>query len=254
MKRPLVLTLSLLALLGSAEAGRRSSGGGFGGSSRSSSPSRSYSSPSRSTPSYSAPSRPAPSRPPSYSPPANSSSGSAYTRPRSVPVTPKPKLSKPAPPRSAPTSSSSSTPAPNRAPVPSVSQSQLNAWKSAPLPAGVPRRALTYQTSPSGDYRYQLETGRYYPYPQSYYRQHSIGYDLLKYALIFTAVSSVADALDGPDMVVNNVQNADFGNELQGVNYTNAAAPAPAGLNLWPYVGVGLLAAAAAWFIFGRKR
>ena len=43
------------------------------------------------------------------------------------------------------------------------------------------------------------------------------------------------------------------GNELDGVSY-DAQAPAPAGPNLWTYVGVGFFAAAAGWFVLGRRR
>ena len=248
MKRALVFLLTGLALgSGLADAGRRS-GGGFGGS-RSSGGSYggSYRSPSYrspSTPTYRTPSTPR------YTPPANSSSGSTYTRPRSAPpagsgTTRTPSTTQ----RSTlPSNRTVANNAANRAAAAQVKPTQLNNWKSVKLPAGVPRNAITYSATPSSQYRYQLEPGRYYPYPQSYYRQHGIGYDILKYALIFTAVSSVADALDGPDVVVNNVNPGGAPGNTPVVVQQNR------GPNLWSYVGVGFLAAAAAWFVTGRRR
>jgi hypothetical protein len=251
MKRSLTLLLTALALgSGLADAARRS-GGGFGGS-------RSSGSSSRSAPSYRAPSTPSyrPPRTPSYTPPRNSSAGSTYTAPRSS------SSSSSGTPRSSssaqrgaalPSNSSVRSSAANRAAAAQVTPTQLGSWKSAPLPAGVPRSALTYSATRSSGYQYQLSPGRYYPYPQSYYRQRNIGYDILKYALIFTAVSSVANALDGPDVVVNNVNTSQTGNELSGVSYTQPA-PVRQGPNLWTYAGVGFAAAAAAWFLLGRRR
>lgn len=200
--------LTTLALAGGLADAQRRSGGGFGGS--------------RSSGRYSAPRAPAVPR---YTPPAN-----RYTAPRTTAPTPR----TPSSVQRSTTGSAAS--AANRAAAARVTPSQLNAWRSARLPAGVPRSALTYSAAPSGQYRYQLSPGRYYPYPQSYYRSRGIGPDLLKYALIFTAVSSVADALDGPDVLVTG------------------PAPAPQGPNLWTYAGVGFLAAAAGWFMLGRRR
>ncbi|MFC5848611.1 hypothetical protein [Deinococcus petrolearius] len=254
MKRSLTLLLTALALgSGLADAARRS-GGGFGGS-------RSSGSSYRSSPTYRAPSSRAPSTP-SYTPPRNSSSGSSYTAPRSSSSSGSTSSSSSATPRSSssaqrgaalPSNSSVRGSAANRAAAAQVTPTQLSGWKSAPLPAGVPRSALTYSATRSSGYQYQLSPGRYYPYPQSYYRQRNIGYDILKYALIFTAVSSVANALDGPDVVVNNVGTSQGGNELSGVTY-DQPAPVRQGPNLWTYAGVGFAAAAAAWFLLGRRR
>ncbi|SMB95222.1 hypothetical protein [Deinococcus hopiensis] len=136
-----------------------------------------------------------------------------------------------------------------------MTPAQLNTWKNVRLPAGVPRRALTYSGVRSGQYAYQLSAGRYYPYPPTYYRSHGIGADLLKYALIFTAVEGVADALDGPDVIVNNVQTSRVqpGTELSGITYDQpVVAQQRPGPGLWAYIVVGLLAAAAAWFAVGR--
>lgn len=250
MKRSLTLLLTALALSsGVADAARRS-GGGFGGS-------RSSGSSYRSAPTYRAPTTPSYRAPvPSSTPPRNSSSGSTYTAPRSS------SSSSSATPRSSssaqrgaalPSNSSVRGSAANRAAAAQVTPTQLGGWKSAPLPAGVPRSALTYSATRSSGYQYQLSPGRYYPYPQSYYRQRNIGYDILKYALIFTAVSSVANALDGPDVVVNNINTSQSGNELSGVTY-DQPAPVRQGPNLWTYAGVGFAAAAAAWFLLGRRR
>lgn len=240
MKRALVLLLTGLALgSGLSDAARRS-GGGFGGSRSSGGSYRSPSYRSPSTPSYRAPT-------PRPAPPANSSSGSTYTQPRTVPATRTPSTAQ----RSTlPTNASVAQNPANRAAAAQVRPTQLNSWKSVKLPAGVPRSAITYSAAPSSQYRHQLQPGRYYPYPQSYYRQHGIGYDILKYALIFTAVSSVADALDGPDVVVNNVSP---GTTAESGNAPVVTQPNP-GPNLWSYVGVGFLAAAAAWFVAGRRR
>ena len=251
MKRALVLLLTGLALgSGMTDAARRS-GGGFGGSRSSGG---SYGGSYRS-PSYRSPSTPTYRTPtPRYTPPANSSSanssaGSTYTRPRSAPpagsaTTRTPSSSQRS---SLPNNRTVANNAANRAAAAQVKPAQLSGWKSVKLPAGVPRNAITYSAAPSSQYRYQLQPGRYYPYPQSYYRQHGIGYDILKYALIFTAVSSVADALDGPDVVVNNVNPGAPGTAPVVVQQNR-------GPNLWSYVGVGFLAAAAAWFVTGRRR
>lgn len=214
MKRPLALMLTTLALLsGVADAGRRS-GGGFGGS--------------RSSGGFSAPRSTLPrTTTPRYTPPGNIS-----TAPRTAPSSIRT-------PSTTQRSTASSTPsAANRAAAVRVTPAQLRAWKNVKLPAGVPRTALTYSAARSAQYPYQLAPGRYFPYPPSYYRRHGIGADLLKYALIFTAVSGVADALDGPDVTVTN------GN----------VATQPQEPNLWSYAGVGLLAAAAAWVWAGRRR
>ena len=242
MKRALVLLLTGLALgSGMSDAARRS-GGGFGGSRSSGG---SYRSPSYRTPSpptYRPPTYRTPSAPRS-TPPANSSSGSTYTAPRTVPpVTRTPSSTQRS---SLPSNATVAQSAANKAAASRVTSGQLGNWQKVSLPAGVPRRAITYSATPSSQYQYQLQPGRYYPYPQSYYRQHGIGYDILKYALIFTAVSSVADALDGPDVVVNNV------NPNGNAPVTVQQNPGP---NLWSYVGVGFLAAAAAWFLMGRRR
>ena len=61
-------------------------------------------------------------------------------------------------------------------------------------------------------------------------------------------MSSVADALDGPDVVVNNVNPGGVPGNAPVVVQQNR------GPNLWSYVGVGFLAAAAAWFVTGRRR
>lgn len=203
MKRPLILLLTTLALAsGVADAARRS-GGGFGGSRRSSG----YSTPRYTSPRTTTPQFIPPSRTPSITQRSTANSG---------------------------------TSAANRAAAARVTPSQLNAWKNVKLPAGVPRRALTYSATPSAQYPYQLAPGRYFPYPQSYYRSHGIGTDILKYALIFTAVNSVAGALNGPNVVVNS--------GMPGTVVT------PRGPNLWTYLGVGFLAAAAGWFLLGRRR
>lgn len=237
------------ALTGSFADAARRSGGGFGGSRSSGS-------------TYSAPRYTPPA--PRYTPPRNSGTTSPYTAPRTTsPSTSSStgsattRTPSAAQRRSLPSNASVAGSAANRAAAARVSASQLSGWKNVKLPAGVPRSAITYSATPSAQYRHQLAPGRYYPYPQSYYKQRNIGYDILKYALIFTAVSSVADALDGPDVVVNNVGTApaQTGNELDGVNYNSQATPpAPAGPNLWTYVGVGFFAAAAGWFVLGRRR
>lgn len=242
MKRSVTLLLTTLALAaGVADAGRRS-GGGFGGSRSSGG----FSLPRSSGSTYRAPSVPR------YTPPRNTPSGNTYTAPRSTPPATR------TPSTTQRSTTSGATSAANRAAAARVTPTQLNGWKNVRLPAGVPRSAITYSATPSGQYRYQLSPGRYFPYPQSYYRSRGIGYDILKYALIFTAVSSVADALDGPDVVVNNVGTAPgyTGNELNGVTYGNngAVVQRNSGPNLWTYVGVGFLAAAAGWFLLGRRR
>lgn len=231
------LLLAGFALPGSFADAARRSGGGFGGSRGST---------------YSAPRYTPPPATPRYTPPRNSGTVSPYTAPRTTPPRPAPTRTPSSAQRTTLPSNASVAASPaNRAAAARVTSSQLSSWKNVKLPAGVPRSALTYSAAPSAQYRHQLAPGRYYPYPQSYYKQRNIGYDILKYALIFTAVSSVADALDGPDVVVNNVNPA--GNELDGVSY-DAQAPAPAGPNLWTYVGVGFFAAAAGWFVLGRRR
>lgn len=245
MKRALVLLLTGLALgSGTTDAARRS-GGGFGGSRSSGGSYRAPSYRTPSTPTYRTPSTPRYS-PPVNSAPANSSSGSTYTRP---PTTGSATTRTPSSAQRStlPTTASVAQNPANRAAAAQVKPAQVNNWKSVKLPAGVPRSAITYSAAPSSQYQYQLQPGRYYPYPQSYYRQHGIGYDILKYALIFTAVSSVADALDGPDVVVNNVNPVP-------ANTPPVTVQQPPGPNLWSYVGVGFLAAAAAWFLMGRRR
>jgi len=207
MKRSLALMLTTLALAGGLADAQRRSGGGFGGSRGSR---------------YNAPRAPVPR----YTPPAN-----RYT----TPSTTAPTTRTPSSAQRSTTGSAAS--AANRTAAARVSSSQLNAWRSARLPAGVPRSAITYSAAPTGQYRYQLSLGRYYPYPRSYYRSRGMGPDILRYALIFTAVSSVADALDGPDVLVNR-----------------PAPVEPQGPNLWTYAGVGFLAAAAGWFMLGRRR
>ncbi|WP_216327178.1 hypothetical protein [Deinococcus aestuarii] len=223
MNRPLTLLLTTLALAAGVADAQRRSGGGFGGSRGST---------------YSAPRYRAPAPTPRSTPPRNNSAGSTYTAPRSpLPSTRTPSTTQ----RGTTTAPASS--AANRAAAARVTPTQLNGWKNVRLPAGVPRSAITYSATPGGQYRYQLSPGRYFPYPQSYYRSRGIGYDILKYALIFTAVSSVADALDGPDVIVNN------GVPVNG----QVTAPQP-GPNLWTYAGVGFFAAAAGWFVLGRRR
>ncbi|WP_102127921.1 hypothetical protein [Deinococcus planocerae] len=221
MKRLPALLLTTLALAAGVADAQRRSGGGFGGSRGG----------------YSAPRYRAPAPVPRYTPPRTTSPGNTSTAPRSpLPSTRTPSATQRA-------TTSGPTSAANRAAAARVTPTQLGAWRNVRLPAGVPRSAITYSATPGGPYRYQLSPGRYFPYPQSYYRSRGIGYDILKYALIFTAVSSVADALDGPDVIVNGGVPA--GGQV--------AAPQP-GPNLWTYAGVGFLAAAAGWFVLGRRR
>lgn len=239
MKRSLTLILTALALAsGLADAGRRSSGGGFGGS-------RSSGSSSGST--YRAPT-------PQYTPPrTNSSAGSTYTSPRTST-----RPSTPAAPKLPSTAAVRSNPL-NRAAAAKVTPAQLSGWKNVALPAGVPRRAITYSAAKSSQYQYQLQPGRFYPYPQSYYRSRGIGYDILKYAVIFMAVDSMADAMR-PDDVVNNTNPANMGTvhtgtgDLSDVPAGPVVAQQKQGPTLWTYVGVGFFAAAAAWFTMGRRR
>ncbi|MFC4424582.1 hypothetical protein [Deinococcus navajonensis] len=221
MTRVLTLMLTTLALSsGVADAARRS-GGGFGGSR-----SRTYSVPR--TPTYRAPAPRATPRNTTVSP---------YTAPRTT--TPGTTRTPSATQRGGTQASLRSNPL-NTAAASRVTSTQLSQWNKVRLPAGVSRDAITYSAAPGGRYQYQLQPGRYYPYPQSYYRQRNIGLDILKYALIFTAVSSVADALT-PDVVVAGPGTAPVLVRNQGPN-------------LWTYVGVGFLAAAAAWFMVGRRR
>lgn len=222
MTRVLTLMLTTLALTsGVADAGRRS-GGGFGGSR-----SRTYSVPR--TPTYRAPTYRAPSVTPRNTTP------SPYTAPRTTSGTTRTPATTQ---RGGAQSSLRSNPV-NTAAASKVTSTQLSQWNKVRLPAGVPRDAITYSAAPGGRYQYQVQPGRYYPYPQTYYQQRNIGLDILKYALIFTAVSSVADALT-PDVVV-----AGPGTPVIVHNR---------GPNLWTYAGVGFLAAAAAWFMMGRRR
>lgn len=210
MKRSLTLLLTALALAsGAADAGRRS-GGGFGGSGGFRAP--------RSTPPRSVP------------------RSNTYA----VPRLPSPSTRTPS---TAQRSTGSGVSAANRAAASRVTPAQLSTWKSVSLPAGVPRSALTYSATRTAQYPYPASGGRYYPYPQSYYRSHGIGSDLLRYALIYTAVSSVANAASRPDVIVNNVPAG-----------TVVTAPQRRGPTVWNYLGVGLLAAAAGWFLLGRRR
>lgn len=258
MKRFTVLMLTALALGSSvADAGRRS-GGGFGGS-RSSSGSTYRAPSSSSSGSYSTP---------RYTPPRNNSSSSTYTapRPNTAPSTTTAPSTNTYPRTNTtrtPSSTQRTTSYPstnsvrnnplNRAAASKVTAAQLSGWNKVNLPAGVPRSAITYSATPSSQYRYQLQPGRYFPYPQSYYRQHSIGYDILKYALIFTAVSSIADAMT-PDVVVNNVNTTPTQGDLSDLRPGAQVTVQQSGPNLWTYAGVGFLAAAAAWFVTGRRR
>lgn len=241
MKRSFVLTLTALTLAsGFADAARRS-GGGFGGRSGSSGSYRSAPSPSRS----SGNTYRAPSSYPSIPPRSDNTTRTPSSTQRSA-----------TDPRSSFPSNSSvrSNPA-NTVAAAKVTPAQLSNWNKVSLPAGVPRSAMTYSAAPSSQYRYQLQPGRYYPYPQSYYRQHGIGYDILKYALVFTAVGSLADAMT-PDVVVNNVGQTPLPQEqgdLSDVTYGQPAQVGQGGPNLWSYVGVGFLAAAAGWFVLGRR-
>lgn len=223
MKRSLTLLLTALALVsGSVDAARRS-GGGFGGSRGGGYSAPRYRAPApRSTPRrtnttpYTAP-RTTPTRTPSSTQRTTTQTGSTLPSTASVKTSPL-----------------------NRAAAARVTPTQLNQWNKVRLPAGVPRDAITYSAAPSSRYQYQLQPGRYYPYPQSYYRQNNIGYDILKYALIFTAVSSIADAVT-PDVVVTSPANAPVAVQQRGPSF-------------WNYVSVALLAAAAAWFLMGRRR
>jgi hypothetical protein len=124
------------------------------------------------------------------------------------------------------------TPAP-RSTNPTVSPVQLDRWKSVRLPPGVPRSALTYSNTKSTQYPYKDASGRYFPHPPSYYQSHGIGPSLLKYALIGAAVGGVASAINH--------------------NPAHYASPVQQGPNIWSYVGVGLLAATAGWFMFRRR-
>lgn len=244
MKRSAVLLLTGLTLLsGLADAARRS-GGGFGGSRSSGSTYRS--SPPRSGSTYRAPSSSSSTySTPRYTPPRNNSRSSTYTAPRSTPTTP-PKTAFPS------TNSVRNNPL-NTAAAAKVTPAQLSNWNKTSLPAGVPRSAITYSAAPSSQYQYQLQPGRYFPYPQSYYRQNNIGYDILKYALIFTAVNSVAGAMT-PNAMPNTNVNVNTGQgDLRDVANAPAVQPS-SGPNLWTYAGVGFLAAAAAWFMAGRRR
>lgn len=204
MNRSLALLLTTVALAAGVADAQRRSGGGFGGSRGSG---------------YSAP----------------RSGGNTYRAP-SFPRSPTPLPSTRTPSATQRGTATGAASAANRAAAARVTPTQLNQWRNVRLPAGVPRRALTYSAARSSRYPYQLSPGRYFPYPASYYRSRGLG-NILKYALIFTAVSSVADALDGPDVIVNN-----------------PVAVQPQGPNLWSVVGVGLLAAAAGWFVLGRRR
>ncbi|THF87994.1 hypothetical protein E7T09_01865 [Deinococcus sp. KSM4-11] len=212
MKRSLTTVLTTLALLGGLADAARRSGGSFGGS---------RSVPRTSVPRVSIPPNTAPR--PSPSLPSRSSASSQ--RSAALPST----------------ASVRSSPA-NRAAAAGVTPAQVSAWKSAPLPAGVPRTALTYSATRSSAYPYQLQNGRYYPYPQSYYRSRNIGADLFRYAVIFMAVDAIAGAV-APDRVVP------VGAPTTG----NVVTPAASGPNVWGYAGVGLLAAGAAWVVFGRR-
>ncbi|UQN05014.1 hypothetical protein [Deinococcus sp. QL22] len=225
----LLVTLTLAS--GVADAARRS-GGGFGGSRSTGS---TYRAP---TPQYRAPA-------PQYRAPQNTAPQNTAPQYRA----PAPATRTPAPTQRSTTATPTRTP--NTAAIPKVTATQLNGWKSVKLPAGVPRSAITYSAAKSSKYPYQLQNGRYYPYPQSYYKSRGIGADIFKYALIYTAVSSIANA-GATNVVVNNVQT---GGELSGLTYdTPVPITQPAGPNIWAYVGVGFLAAAAGWFLLGRRK
>ncbi|GHF34308.1 hypothetical protein HNQ07_000151 [Deinococcus metalli] len=216
MKRSLTVLLTGLALLGGMTDAARRSGGSFGGS---------RSVPRVTVPRVNTAPRPVPSVP-SRSP-ATSQRSAALPSAAAV--------------RSSPA---------NRAAASTVTPTQLSAWRSAPLPAGVPRTALTYSATRSSAYPYQLQSGRYYPYPQDYYRRRGIGADLFRYAVIFLAVDAIADAAT-PNRVIPSGTG-----DLSDVPATtgSAVAQAPSGPNVWAYAGTGLLAAGAAWFVFGRRR
>lgn len=200
---------SLTLLGGLADAGRRS-GGGFGGSRGSS-----YSAPRVSIPRPTpAPRINIPSRP--YSPSTPSRTPSSAQRP-----------------------STSNISTANRAAAARVTPSQLNAWKSVRLPAGVPRSALTYSAAPTGNYRYQLQPGRYYPYPQSYYRKNNLGSTLLKFAVAYLAVDAISDALS-PTVAAPVVPAQNVYPQRSGPDFSD-------------YALMGLLAAGAGWWLFGRK-
>lgn len=225
-----VLLVTLALGSGVADAARRS-GGGFGGSRSTGS---TYRAP---TPQYRVPT-------PQYRAPQNTA----------------PQYRAPAPAQRTPSSTQRSTSTPTRTPntaaVPRVTATQLNGWKNVKLPAGVPRSAITYSPARTSQFPYQLQNGRYYPYPQSYYKSRGIGSDIFKYALIYTAVSGIANA-GATNVIVNNAQTDGVatGGELSGLTYD---APVnitqPAGPNIWTYVGVGFLAAAAGWFLLGRRK
>lgn len=223
----LTATLIVLALLGSvADAARRSSGGGFGG--RRSLPRVSV--PRVLLPRNTAP-RPTPNGP--------SRTSSATQRGAALPST--------ASVRSSPL---------NRAAAARVTPAQVGAWKSAPLPAGVPRTALTYSAARSSTYQYQLQNGRYYPYPQAYYRSRGIGADLLRYAVIFMAVDALADAAT-PDRRVPAGATTPGTGDLSDVPASTGSVVTPSaasGPDVWAYGGIGLAAAGAGWLVFGRRR
>ncbi|WP_412028625.1 hypothetical protein [Deinococcus yunweiensis] len=229
MNRSLTVTLTALALLGGVADAARRSGGSFGGS-RSTSRSSTYSAPRVTVPRNTAPrpTTPTPSR-----------STSAAQRSAALPSA----------------ASVRSSPA-NRAAALAVTPSQVSAWRSARLPAGVPRTALTYSATRSSAYPHQLQNGRYYPYPQSYYRSKGIGSNLFRFAVLYLAVDAIADAVS-PD-VVQTVSPTTTGtgnlSDVPADTGSAVTAPAPAGPNVWGYAGVGLLAAGSAWFMFGRKR
>ncbi|PNY80256.1 hypothetical protein [Deinococcus koreensis] len=242
MKRSLTVMLMSLALLGGLADAARRSGGGFGGS-------RSL---PRSSP-YSAPRTTFPRPAPPQALPQNNSAGSAYTAPRSSSRAPSAAQRSAALPS---TASVRNTPA-NRSALSRVTPSQLSAWRSAPLPPGVPRNALIYSATKSSAYQYQLQNGRYYPYPQSYYRNNGIGSSLFKYALIFMAVDAVTDAAALNRPVNGTALSPEVGGsgDLSDVPANPPVVAPPAqGPNVWGYAGVGLLAAGAAWFTFGRRK
>lgn len=223
MKRFLTLILTALALASGVGDAARRSGGGFGGSRSGSSAPRSRAPTPRVTvPRVTVPRVTVPrvTRP------------QASLSPATTPRTP----GAAQPSAALPSTFAVKTNPLNTAAAAQVTPAQLGQWNRVNLPAGVPRDALTYSAAPSTRYQHQLQPGRYYPYPQTYYRQQGVGADLLKYALVFTAVSSIAGAVT-PDVVAP----------------APVTAPRP-GPSFWTYAGVGLLAAAAAWMLMGRRR
>ncbi|WP_309570161.1 hypothetical protein [Deinococcus sp.] len=228
MNRSLPALLSFMIVWsGHADAARRS-GGGFGGNR-----STSRISVPRTVPRVSVPRNTAPPRVPTVPTRSSASSQRGAGLPSAASV------------RSSPA---------NRAAAAQVTPAQVSAWKSAPLPVGVPRTALTYSATRSSAYPHQLQNGRYYPYPQTYYRSQGIGSDLFRYAVLFMAVDAIADAATpNRSFPTGEVTTGELSDVHAGTGSV-ATPAAPSGPNVWGYAGVGLLAAGAGWAVFGRRK